>query len=86
MVQDQTWNKIWPNKDNDGVVSFTPPKYPSVTEKDGRLFKVNSYWLNSPRLSKNFLKRQMNNNDNKDEYTARFAITAYTAYARVEGT
>ena len=28
----------------------------------------------------------MNNNDNKDEYTARFAITAYTAYARVEGT
>ena len=75
MVQDQKWNKIWPNKDNDGVVSFTPPKYPSVTEKDGKLFKVNSYWLNSPRLSKNFLKRQMNNNDNKDEYTAWFAIS-----------
>lgn len=57
------------------MVSFTPPKYPSVIETDGKLLKVNSYWLNSPRLSKNFLKRQMNNNDNKDEYTAWFAIS-----------
>ena len=72
------------HKDKNGETVFTPPKYPPVAEKDGKLFQVKTYWLNSPRLSKNFLKRQMNCNDNKDEYTGRFSNIASWAIFKSE--